>query len=205
MVDSFRMLGILGFLGCSALVAASKPLAEVQLDLEDGAQFTAKMVSKVTCVTDVDPETTFREFFAHYWPLSEDHLKESVQRFFLVWPQEADSIVIDFVSHARTDLNLCDPNAPITHYERSQFVEADYLYEASRSYRHGQLTVMYAGDRKGSLTADPRSGLIRHATWKEELLGIAPLRGPDTDRTEPLVCPSKRTETVSIEIATGGN
>lgn len=172
-------------------------------------------------------EETFKKFFGGYWPLSEDSLKETVQQLFLIWPKEAidtgaswhttdalpaltlrrtnswtlrderaDGVVVELISDVRTDLNLCDPNVPEAHRTNDN----DFLDDACHRYQRVEQVPMYAGERNGCFTADTKSGLIQHATWTEELLGICPLKDPAKGRPEPFACPSKRTQTVAIEI-----
>jgi hypothetical protein len=159
-------------------------------------------------------------------------LKETLQQVFLIWPQEAigagaswntqeilpryalqrdnswvleeqkaDTIVVRLTSRARTDLNLCDPNAP----DIDPTPDFDFLDDACSWYRKVRFAPMYAGQGNGLFTVDANSGLLRHASWTEELLGICPLRAPTEGKPEPVASPSKRTLTVEIEITPRGN
>lgn len=173
-------------------------------------------------------EADFKEFFGVYWPLSEDSLKEVVQQLFIIWPEAEldtgtswyarnaqpalalrrvecwtlrhehdDAVLVELTSDVRTDPSLCDPNAPKPHYT----CNADYLQTACYRRREGDVVPAYSGERRGRFNVDAWSGLVRDATWSEELTGIASWRrDPHTMKSEPIACPSTRTESVSIRI-----
>jgi hypothetical protein len=178
----------------------------------------------------VQGERCFKEFFGVYWPLSEDSLKEVVQPLFVIWPEagldkgtswhvrnvqpalalrrvdfwtlrhEHDgAVLVELVSDVRTDLGLCDPNAPEP--PSMHDYDTDYLRTACYWRRKGEVAPVYCGERRGTFNVDARSGVVRDATWSEELTGIASWRRDrDTMKTEPIACPSTRTESVSIRV-----
>jgi len=172
-------------------------------------------------------EKDFKQFFSDYWPLSEEGLKETVQQFFLIWPRQAvgkgqswhtediqpelalrranswtvkeknrDRVVLELASQAHTDLGLCDPNT-INEYFSGSF---DFLIGDCYRYQKFKYTTDYTGTGKGLFHVDPKSGMIREATWSEEFSGTVYLDDPAKGKTEPFPCPSKRTVLTSIEI-----
>jgi hypothetical protein len=172
-------------------------------------------------------EGDFQKFFGGYWPLSEDSLKETVQQLFFVWPREGinargswrtdeavpapalrrnnswtlkerkiDVAVVELTSQVRMDLSLCEPNIPDAHCDDSG---SDFLSAACYCYQKFKDRYNYAGQRKGVFHVDLNTGLIRDATWNEDLSGTVILRDPDRGKPEPVPCPSKRTLSVSIE------
>jgi hypothetical protein len=172
-------------------------------------------------------EAEIGRFFRSYWPLSEQRMRDNVQELLLVWPQtvldkgaswhtedalsspalrrtnswmvqdkRADAVIVELTSDVCTDLNLCDPDFSLV----EPWQDRDFVDVACHWYHGAKFAPMYAGGRTGLFTVDPRSGLIREATWKQELTGIVPLKDPSLGKPEPLACLSKHTQIVSIQI-----
>jgi hypothetical protein len=175
-------------------------------------------------------EESFQEFFSDYWPLSEEVLRQTVQEFFVIWPRPGEEkgqswhteetipalalrrdnawtlkektqerIAIELLSQVRTDLSLCNSSTPNEYYKGS----GDSLIGACYRYQKWQYPTSYMGQRKGGFYVDPKLGLIRAATWNEELSGTVQLKDLRKSKPELITCPTERTCSVTIQITPG--
>ena len=219
--------------GPDGVVREVEGLDELWRDLHNALAFrpTRKMEDSFRKQMEDLYERDFQKFVGDYWPLSQDRLKETIQQLFLVWPQvaidtgaswytrdtlpalalrranfwtlkstQANTAVVELISDVHTDSSLCDPNIP----EIDSWDSIDFLGSICQWCRRKVNPVsIYAGERKGSFNVDLKSGLLRDAMWTEELSGIVP--GGEKGETERIAIPSKRTQSVSVQITLQGN
>jgi hypothetical protein len=103
------------------------------------------------------------------------------------------------LSQVRTDLSLCNSSTPNEYYKGS----GDSLIGACYRYQKWQYPTSYMGQRKGGFYVDPKLGLIRAATWNEELSGTVQLKDLRKSKPELITCPTERTCSVTIQITPG--
>ncbi len=154
-------------------------------------------------------ENETKEFYRDEWPLSEQHLKDLVQQFFVVRPSRitgpneswhTEELALSSAVRRSSMWTVKGTNDDALVLELHSHVCTDPNLcgpLVTVYYKAGTLM----GSRTGEFTVDPDSGLLLNGVCIEELAGDLKLRDPYIHKTKIFSFPTGRTECVSIEIA----